>query len=202
MPRSKQMSLMQTIAAEKSTKQAADDFAYTMFAATRSRQRALVRFIRMADYILAAALQTLLLDTCDSFIQQLKPRPVQSAVDHVRCCYLTGVPGCLEQLQTSIHCSAPLPATDPRDICILERPQRTASQLSHMCVAVTDRRWVSIQLFHAMKGCLWIYAGCCKHVRQCQSLFMSNVPSVCCIGGGQCLTSDVPRTWKVCRWRW
>lgn len=67
------VTVAQAVTLERASKQAAHDYAYTQFAATRSRQRALVRFIRLHDYKLASALQTLLREASAAYIAQLHP---------------------------------------------------------------------------------------------------------------------------------
>lgn len=57
---------------ERSTAQ--NDFAYTMFAATRSRRRALIRFVRMADLMLGSALRSVLMSSCQCVVRMLHDR--------------------------------------------------------------------------------------------------------------------------------
>lgn len=64
----------QKISAERDQKQSHNDFAFTMFAAKRSRQRSLIAFVRMADYMLGSTLHSLLFDSCHSVVQNLEQR--------------------------------------------------------------------------------------------------------------------------------
>jgi hypothetical protein len=59
---------------EHEQKHTQNDFSYTMFAATRSRQRQLINFIRMADLMLASALRTLLMTSCHQVVDMLDTR--------------------------------------------------------------------------------------------------------------------------------
>lgn len=68
------MSISQKISADRDAKQTHSDFAFTMFAAKRSRQRSLIAFVRMADYMLGSTLHTLLFNSCHSVVQQLQQR--------------------------------------------------------------------------------------------------------------------------------
>lgn len=68
------LSVKRKIAAEREKKHTQNDFAYTMFAATRSRQRQLINFIRMADLMLASALRTLLMASCRQVVDMLDTR--------------------------------------------------------------------------------------------------------------------------------
>jgi hypothetical protein len=61
------------------------DFAYTMFAATRSIRRSLIKFIRMTDYMLGSALRSVLMSSCKAVIDMLVSRNcVHASPDIVR----------------------------------------------------------------------------------------------------------------------
>lgn len=60
--------------AEAERSSAQNDFAYTMFAATRSRRRALIRFVRMADLMLGSSLRSVLMASCLSVVHMLQDR--------------------------------------------------------------------------------------------------------------------------------
>jgi hypothetical protein len=62
------------------------DFAYTMFAATRSTRRSLIKFIRMSDYMLGSALRSVLISSCKAVVDTLVTRNCSPALsDSVRC---------------------------------------------------------------------------------------------------------------------
>jgi hypothetical protein len=62
------------------------DFAYTMFAATRSTRRSLIKFIRMSDYMLGSALRSALISSCKALVDTLVARNCSLAPkDSVRC---------------------------------------------------------------------------------------------------------------------
>lgn len=65
------------------------DFAYTMFAATRSIRRSLIKFIRMTDYMLGSALRSVLISSCKAVVDTLVTRNCSPALtEAVRyCCH-------------------------------------------------------------------------------------------------------------------
>ena len=78
---------------KESDSNAHHDFAYTMFAATRSIRRSLIKFIRMTDYMLGSALRSVLMSSCEAVIDTLVTRNCLPALtEAVRCCRL---PSCM-----------------------------------------------------------------------------------------------------------
>jgi hypothetical protein len=63
------------------------DFAYTMFAATRSIRRSLIKFIRMTDYMLGSALRSVLMSSCKAVVDTLVQRNCSPALPEAVCCY-------------------------------------------------------------------------------------------------------------------
>ena len=68
------MTTKQRIGCEHELKQTQNDFAYTMFAAKRSRQRSIINFVRMTDYMLGSTLHSLLISSCESVMALLESK--------------------------------------------------------------------------------------------------------------------------------
>ena len=81
---------------KESDSNAHHDFAYTMFAATRSIRRSLIKFIRMTDYMLGSALRSVLMFSCkavvDTLVSRNCPALTESVRHYCRCYSLTFVP--------------------------------------------------------------------------------------------------------------